>query len=196
MNDRTRLFPVVALLAAVASLVVLLVPVVRATPQATSPAADVVVAEAVARARATGKTVLIEFGASWCIWCRSFEAFVHAPDSGPIVAAHYVATNLVVRERDEKQALEHAGGDRLMRQWGGEQAGLPFYVFLDRDGRKVADSNAMADGSNIGFPATPVEIAAFMGLIDKTARGLSKSDRAVLQTSLTRRMPPATPAPR
>lgn len=192
-----RLKQALATLAVAAALVLIwpLFLTARTPIAAAPPSADAVVAAAVQRARESGKTVLIEFGASWCVWCRNFEAFVTAPDSGPIVASHYVVTNLVVRERDDKIALENAGGNALMHTWGGENSGLPFYVFLDADGRKVADSNAMPDGSNIGFPATPDEIRAFMGLIDKTSHTLSKAQRDVLQASLTRRMPPPAPAP-
>jgi hypothetical protein len=67
-----------------------------------------------------------------------------------------------------------------MRQWGGEEAGLPFYVFLDRTGNKIADSNAMPDGTNIGFPGTPQEADVFMTLLDRTAPSLQAGDRQQL----------------
>ena len=179
-------------LGAIVVLVLAISPPARATADVVPPAADVMSA-AVARAAAERKVVLVEFGASWCTWCRSFEAFVKAPESGPIVAANYVVVNLTVRERDDKRALEHSGGDALMKQWGGEKAGLPFYVFVDRTGKKVADSNAMPDGGNIGFPAVPAEIDAFLSLIDKTAPRLSAANRAVVKAYLMRVMPKPTP---
>ena len=159
--------------------------------QTPAPAADVVAA-AVRRAQAENKSVLIEFGASWCTWCRNFEAFVKAQDAGPILAKNFVIVNLVVRERDDKIALEHPGGSALMERWGGKDSGLPFYVFLDRGGMKVADSNAMPDGTNIGFPAVPKEITAFVGLMDKAAPNLAVADRNVLEQYLVRVMPKAT----
>ena len=162
----------------------------------TPPPASEVVAAALARARAERKAVLIEFGASWCTWCRNFEAFVKSEDAGPVLARHFVIVNLTVRERDDKKKLEHAGGSALMDQWGGAKSGLPFYVFLDRTGRKVADSNAMPDGTNIGFPAVPDEIRAFMTLIDKAAPGLMSANLDVLESYLLRVMPPPAPAPR
>jgi hypothetical protein len=78
------------------------------------------------------------------------------------------------------KALEHPAGSELMTTWGGAESGLPFYVFLDADGSKVGDSNAMPDGSNIGYPVTPVEIAEFMRLIDRTAPRLDPADRATV----------------
>src|SRR5262245_33180197 len=50
-------------------------------PASAPRSADVIVQQAVSQARAGSKAVLIEFGASWCTWCRSFEAFVKAPDT-------------------------------------------------------------------------------------------------------------------
>ena len=142
--------------------------------------ADRVVETAVAEAREGGKIVLIEFGASWCVWCRNFQSFVHAPEVKDILARNYVITTLTVREREEKVALENAGGSERMREWGGAESGLPFYVFLDAQGRKIADSNVMPGGTNIGFPATSNELEAFMTLIDKTAPRLEAAERQTI----------------
>jgi len=155
------------------------------TPEPASRFVD----RAVQRARAEGKAVLIEFGASWCTWCRNFEAFVKSPDAGPVLASQFVVTNLTVRERAEKRALENPGGDEMMDAWGGAKSGLPFYVFLDAEGHKVADSNAMPDGTNIGFPAVPEEIRAFVALMDRAAPSLTSGNRGILEAYLTRVMP-------
>jgi thiol:disulfide interchange protein len=146
----------------------------------TPPPARDVVAEAVRTAGAEQKGVLIEFGASWCIWCTNFQNLVHSPDAGRVMTSNFVMVNLVVREAGGKEALEHPGGAELMTEWGGAKSGLPFYVFLDAAGAKVADSNAMPDGSNIGYPVTAVEIARFMGLLDRTAPRLTPVDRATV----------------
>jgi hypothetical protein len=163
-----------------------------AAAQTPAPASSVVAA-AVERARAEQKAVLIEFGASWCTWCRNFDAFVKAPDAGPVLSQHFVIVNLIARERDDKKALEHPGGNALMDEWGGANSGLPFYVFLDSTGKKVADSNAMPDGSNIGFPAVPAEIRAFIALMDKAAPSLPAVQRNMLEAYLTRVMPAPMP---
>lgn len=160
----------------------------------TPPPADAVVAAAVKTARARNKAVLIEFGASWCVWCRNFETFVTAPDTAPIIASQFEVVNLVVQEAEEKIALEHPGGREAMTRWGGARAGLPFYVFLDGNGRKIADSNAMPGGGNIGFPAVKEEIDAFMRLIDRTAPSLKKTDRDALEAHLVRGMKSSGPA--
>ena len=150
----------------------------------TPPPAATVVANALQTAAAGNKIVLIEFGASWCSWCRRFDTFVHSPDVSSIVAANYVVVNLVVQERDDKKALEHPGGQDVMDKWGGANAGLPFYVFLDAKGQKIADSKVMPDGSNLGFPGTRKEAELFLGLLDKTAPRLAAPDRATIVSYL------------
>lgn len=163
----------------------------RSTPASVAvPAADVVVSQALAKATGQNKTVLIEFGASWCVWCKRFQEYVSAPQVRDIIQAHYVIVNLTVdEETPEKKLLENAGGEAAKIKWGGEKSGLPFYVFLDARGRKVADSNAMPDGTNIGFPGNPKEAAAFMALIDKTAPRLVAADRVRLSDFLTQSLP-------
>lgn len=174
---------------------VLAVLVWAAKPSAAPPPAEILIGAALRQARAQQKTVLIEFGASWCTWCRKFDAFVHASDTGPIVGRNYVIVNLVVQERDDKRALEHPGAQARMDEWGGRTSGLPFYVFLDGSGRKLANSNAMPDGTNIGFPAVPAEVAAFMALIDQTAHHMNAYERQVIEASLLRAVPPPSSSP-
>jgi thiol:disulfide interchange protein len=158
---------------------------VRAGQSAASPApAAAIVSAALKTAAAEHKVVLVEFGASWCTWCRKFDAFVHAPGVSPVVAANYLVVNLVVQERADKKALENAGGQDFMTKWGGASSGLPFYVFLDAAGKKLADSNAMPDGSNVGFPGNAKEAAIFLGLLDKTAPRLKPAERAKIASYL------------
>lgn len=152
--------------------------------------ARAVVAAAVSKARAEQKTVLVEFGASWCVWCRSFDAFVHAPETAKIVADNFVVVNLTVQERDDKKALENPGGEALMTEWDGLDAGLPFYVFLRSSGEKFADSNVMRDGLNVGFPGNDDELQIFIGLLDATAPRLTPAARNTLTAYLKKVVKP------
>jgi thiol-disulfide isomerase/thioredoxin len=140
------------------------------------PAATVVDA-AVKRANAESKTVWVDFGASWCGWCRKLEAFLEAPEVKDIIQKHYLIVPLTVMESSAKQALENPGGETLMHELGGASAGLPFYAFIDGSGKRIANSMAMPRGGNIGFPANQQEIAAFMALIAKTAPALSPAEQ-------------------
>jgi len=155
-----------------------------AAPLVTPPPAQDVVGDAVERARAANQIVLIEFGASWCTWCRHFESFVQSAAAGPIIQDNYLIVNLIVHEEESLKALEHPGGLALMEEWGGANSGLPFYVFLDGTGTKIADSNAMPDGTNIGFPVSDTEIEQFMGLLDRTAPRVTADERATILAEL------------
>ncbi len=128
-------------------------------------------------AKAEGKVVLVAFGASWCKWCKAFDAFVEAQSVRQIIADNYVIVKLTVQERAEKKALETPGAQAAMNSWTKPFTALPYYVFLDAEGQKLADSKAMPDGSNFGFPATKQEIEAFLQVLDRTAPRLSKAQR-------------------
>ena len=174
---RSWLVIVVALLAALGSCA-------RRTAAAPLPAADIVT-NAVRTAEGGHKVVLVEFGASWCVWCNRFAEFVQAPATAPVMASNFVIANITVRESDAKKALENPGGEQMLEEWGGEKAGLPFYVFLDDRGHKLADSNAMPDGSNIGFPDNDNETEAFVGLLSRTAPHFDDADRAAVTAYLS-----------
>jgi hypothetical protein len=91
---------------------------------------------------------------------------------------NFVLVKLVTQERAEKKALENPGADKLMADWGGGKAGLPFMVFLNARGEKIADSNRMPGGKNIGCPASEEEVAAFDKILQETAPRISADQRA------------------
>ena len=105
------------------------------------------------------------------------------------MAENYVIVKLAVQEPEAKKALENPGAEGMMATWGGADAALPFYVFLNGEGSKIADSNAMPDGSNIGFPGTREEVEAFGRLLERTAPRLDTAQRASIVEYLMRRIP-------
>jgi hypothetical protein len=147
---------------------------------AAPPPADAIVSAAVKTAREQHKVALVEFGASWCVWCKRFDAFVHTPAIQPIIDRNYVVTHLTVLEHPDKKALDNPGGDAVLARWGGADGGIPFYAFLDANGTPIATSNAMPNGTNIGFPGNAREVAAFLDLIARTAPHLQPGDRETL----------------
>ena len=135
------------------------------------------------------------FHASWCGWCHRLEAVMDRPEFKKMFDDNYVLLNVDVMENGDKKAkLENPGGTEIMAKLGGEKAGLPYYAFLDARGKKLADSNVMPGGKNIGYPGEPGEISAFMDLIAKTAPHWSAEDRGKLQTYLTTNAPKPTGA--
>ena len=151
--------------------------------------ASTVIDAAVKRARAESKTVWVDFGASWCGWCRKLEAFLDAPQVKDIIQKHYLIVPLTVMESEAKKALENPGGEDLMKALGGASAGLPFYAFLDGSGKRIANSMAMPNGGNIGFPANQTELTAFVSLLEKTAPALASAERERLVAYLHKIVP-------
>ena len=139
---------------------------------------------AVSRAKAEHKVVLVEFGASYCGWCRRFAQLVRTEPARTVIDAHFVVVELAVQETNGRAT---PGGDDLLKSWGGADAGLPFLVFLDSAGAKVADSNAMPSGGNIGYPVDPDEIDAFLGMLARSGARLSPAERSTLISDLSQK---------
>src|SRR5512140_166664 len=106
-----------------------------------------IVDTALSRAGSADKNVMIIFHASWCSWCKRLESVLDRPDVSALMNKQYIIVRLDVLERGEKKALENPGGEEFMKELGGEKSGLPFYVFLNAKGKKLADSNVMPEKS-------------------------------------------------
>ena len=80
------------------------------------------------------------------------------------------------------------GGKELHAQLRGERSGgLPWFVFLDADGRELAAANDTdIDGGNVGFPQTDAEVAWFGKALRAARASLTDEDIATLQLSLLR----------
>jgi hypothetical protein len=111
------------------------------------------------------------------------------------MAVHFVTIHLDVMENGEARKMENPGGGEYMAKWGGAKSGLPFYAFLDEKGKKIADSNALPNGQNIGYPAAPEEIDAFLGLLVKTAPKLTTVERKRIEAYLKNNAPAPAAAP-
>lgn len=151
--------------------------------------AQKILQEAVKKAESSNKTVFLIFHASWCSWCKRLDATLNDPEVNKIMEAHYVITHLDVLESKDKKDLENAGGDMIMKDLGGEKSGLPFYAFLDTKGTKIADSNVMPKNQNIGYPGSKEEIAAFAGLLQKTAKKMTDKEREHIVAYLEKNAP-------
>lgn len=120
---------------------------------------------ALAEARRSGKTVVINFGAEWCIWCHVFDAHLRGAtgriqypvEREPVTLIErsgrsvlpdakelndYAATHLVIAHIEVEQAPD---GWDVMDRTGARKAfadELPFVVAVTPEGRFAAAMNA------------------------------------------------------
>jgi thioredoxin-related protein len=148
--------------------------------QAGTPApAKEILDAALKEASTSKKSVFLVFHATWCSWCKRLDAVLNEPEVKRIMDDNYVIVHLDVMERGPMvQTAENPGGRDILKNMGGAESGLPFYVILDGTGKKLIDSDIMPGKSNIGFPGSPEEIAAFEQLLKQTAPHMTGEQRA------------------
>jgi len=141
--------------------------------------ADAVLNKAFTEAKTGKKNVLLVFHASWCKWCKMMEKNMGLPEAKPIFDKRFVTAYVDIQERGDKKSLENPGGQELMNKYKGENAGLPFWLILNSKGEVLADSFD-AKGENLGSPATPEEVTAFIAKLDKSSK-LSKEESQIIE---------------
>jgi thiol-disulfide isomerase/thioredoxin len=148
---------------------------------AESPSAEQLLSKTKMKASAEHKAIFVHFGASWCVWCRRLDAFLDRPDIKPVFEKYFLPVKLVVEENDKNKALENAGADGLLKQWGGP-GGLPYSAFPDAQGTLIV--NSKREGQNIGYPAQPNEIDWFVQMMRKAAPKMDEDDLKTIETAL------------
>ena len=168
-------------------LIAVTAPVSAAAP----PSAESLMSAAVKTANAQDKVVLVHFGASWCSWCKKLDEMLLGKQLGALFADHFVIVHLTVQESDDKKELENPGAEALLKGEGAGESGVPVFMFFDKTGKKIADSLALPNRANIGYPASPEEIAAFAGILQKTTPRMTAAQR----TSIVEYLKQHAPAP-
>ncbi len=149
------------------------------------PSAQSILDTALQQAHVSDRTVFVIFHASWCGWCHKLDAYLNTPAVKPVIDANFIVIHIDVMERGaKKDSLENPGGMEMLKRWGGEKSGVPFYVFLNLKGTKIGDSNVMPDQQNIGYPGSEEEITAFGDLLKKTAPHMTGTELATILARL------------
>jgi thioredoxin-related protein len=62
------------------------------------------------------KNVMIVFHASWCGWCKKFEASINDPSCKDFFEKHFVIKYLDILERGDKKSLENPGAEDIFNK--------------------------------------------------------------------------------
>ena len=127
---------------------------------ASTPTAAAVLNEARAQAKAEKKNVLVIFHASWCGWCKKFDAFLEDAAMKPLIDRNFVVLHITVLEAKDHKNDENPGGDDLFKSLGGDPktSGIPFFAFVNPAGKTLSNSNLpqpIKNETNIGYPGSP-----------------------------------------
>jgi thioredoxin-related protein len=159
---------------------------VVALAQTPRPVSDMMM-DAQKTAKAQGKSVMVVFHASWCGWCKKFEAFMAMPEFKPLFDKSFVIVRVDVLESPDKKNLENPGGDEILKALGGDNQGIPYFAVVDANGKALVDSRRIdpktKEGHNIGHPAAPEEVEHFMNMLKKTTK-LSATELGSIETFL------------
>ncbi|MEY2690277.1 MAG: hypothetical protein RL375_4477 [Pseudomonadota bacterium] len=73
------------------------------------------VQQALATARAAGRSVLLIFGANWCKDCRALDAAIRTPKNAELIGAEFVVVKIDVGNFDRNTALTEQYGNPTKR---------------------------------------------------------------------------------
>lgn len=156
--------------------------------QTTPESADKIMKDACKQAAKEKKNVMIVFHASWCGWCKKFDASVNDPTCKDFFDKSFVIKHLTIMESANKKDLENPGALELFENNGGKGQGIPYFLIFNKKGKLLADSKmkpanggAEAKSTNIGCPATDDEVAAFIEILKKTSRITEKEAAAITE---------------
>jgi thioredoxin-related protein len=98
--------------------------------------------EAVAKAKASGKHVLIQYGGNWCPWCIRFHAFCEADAAiTKVITDNYIPVELNYSKENKNDAANEFLGNP-------SRFGFPVFVIIDGKGKviHIQDSGLLEAG--------------------------------------------------
>jgi len=120
-------------------------PVVERTPYDESANADTAVDAAFARAKRSGKRVLIDLGGNWCGDCIVLANLMQLPELKPFLAAHFEIVSVDVGRFDKNLQIPARFGITKRLE------GVPSVIIAEPDGHFVNEGRiaALADARHM-----------------------------------------------
>lgn len=169
---------------------------VRAQNPPNQPDATAILQQAESAVGPAHKNILLVFSASWCGPCHLFEAFLHDPQTGPIMDRNFVIARFDVGEHaGDKRHSDTPGAEALRASLNGKDPGYPFLVVVDPTGKTIVNSYRPVKGkaagadTNVGYPALPEEIDWFMEMMRQSAPSMSAKETASIRRWLKEKSP-------
>jgi thiol-disulfide isomerase/thioredoxin len=115
--------------------------------------AEAQLARGLARARVTGRLLLVELGGNWCADCRLLDGVMALPEVSTFVDAHFVEVHIDVGRMDRNLQIPARYGVKNL-------VGVPSVLVIDRDGRLLnfGHTAALADARTM----TPQALADWL----------------------------------
>ena len=118
------------------------------------------VKQALAEAHASGRPVLLIFGANWCEDCRALDASLQSPRNAALMAREFEVVKIDVGRFDRNLDVDRAYGDPIAK-------GIPAAVVVSPDNRvlyatragELADARRMSETGVHDFFVRAVERA-------------------------------------
>ena len=121
-------------------------PVVTTHPYDEKANADAAVAAAFAKARKSGKRVLIDLGGNWCGDCLVLANLMERPELKPFLRAHYEMVSVDVGRFDKNLQVPARFGITQRLE------GVPSILIVEPDGKTLVDAghiSALADARHM-----------------------------------------------
>jgi len=109
--------------------------------------------EALAKATAEHKRVIVVFGANWCYDCHVLDKAFHSSDLAPVLAANYEVVHVDIGKGEKNQ-------DLMTKYEVPMKRGIPGLAVLDSDGKLVySQKNGEFENARA---LTPEDFLAFL----------------------------------
>ncbi|MBS1626495.1 MAG: thioredoxin family protein [Bacteroidetes bacterium] len=143
--------------------------------QTNIPTAQNIIDKSCKEAGKQNKKVFIIFHASWCGWCHKMDSSMNDVSCKNYFEKNFVIAHITVYERGEKEKLNNAGGEDILKKYHADKQGIPAWFILDKNGKLLADSQIRptgasldTEGKNVGCPAQKNEVEHFIKVLKQT----------------------------